>query len=373
MLQGIVDGKGGGGGGGVLHKTNARVPPGNYSIVVGAGCNTPIMGCSAAYIGSRAGGSSSAFGGTVYGGGGGGDANFLCVGSGGNGGGGCNVANSAAFTTGVLKGTIDGTILSNATLLGNGASGTVVNPSGSDIQYFCLNGAGAGSSSGTGYLTDIYMGKRFYWGGGGGHGPDVAGSGGLGGGGGYRTAPNDTSINPPQGLNGGANTGGGGGGSNLLIAGIGGSGIVIVRVQKGEQMMGVVYVPGCKGCPSGWKVNSVGTCELCPANSSVVGSDCVCNDGYFGNGSCAVCNRFMWCSGGVSNACPVNSSSNVGAKIRGECVCNPGFSGNLSSNSGECTPCGVGSYQQYQCGVALGNYSSCAYNISICGSCSAGE
>jgi TNFR/NGFR cysteine-rich region len=155
----------------------------------------------------------------------------------------------------------------------------------------------------------------------------------------------------------------------------------------------------CSVCPNGqYSLAGSSACTACSAGQyqgqtgQTSCANCsVCGGGYYSSSVCNAttntsCSACTVCSAGsyqvsvcntttnaVCQACPINSSSAPGAVSVDQCGCNPGFSGNLSVVSGVCTPCGAGSYQYYQCGVALGNYSKCAYNISMCASCASGK
>ena len=89
-------------------------------------------------------------------------------------------------------------------------------------------------------------------------------------------------------------------------------------------------------------------CETCwgkPQFATYRGSACswVCNDGYAGD-QCTQCLPGYWCASGISNQCPLYSSSLTGAKTQNDCTCNPGYTsqGSILGTS-PCVQCSAGS------------------------------
>ena len=208
----IVVGGGGsfsGGAGGCLVLTDAYLPVGTLTVVVGAGGPTV----------TRNNGNSSYIG-PYYGvGGGSGSISAVVGGNGGSGGGGEGATNAGGSGT-AAQGNNGGSGASGATGGGGGASAVGANASASSGGN---GGAGttttiAGTTPSGAYVAGSYA----FGGGGGGGGLSFAGSGGSGGGGAGSTSGTAT--------NGTANTGGGGGGTWTGTFASGGSGIVIVRV-----------------------------------------------------------------------------------------------------------------------------------------------
>jgi hypothetical protein len=211
------DGAGGGGAGGLLFGTRLG-SVGTYDVVVGG----------AGSISNR-GGNSSALGFTAIGGGGGGDdtnnANFATAESGGSGGGAATecggAASGGAGTTG--QGFAGGNSDASCSIRNGGGGGgrTAVGGAGNLVN---TSGGGAGGAGYTWVNGSTYAGG----GGGGCGGNNNNGRGAAGSGGGGAGALISTAA-----TSGTANTGGGGGGSSAGgapgQAGIGGSGVVIIR------------------------------------------------------------------------------------------------------------------------------------------------
>lgn len=215
---------GGGAGGGVIYGSSLNLL-GNYPIVIGAG------GAANATKGDN----SSAFSLTAVGGGCGASAStfppplsgaFVPY-SGGSGGGGNG------------SGPGGGTYWSNPIPASNGAAGTSGqgNAGGNGTSKGAGGGGGAVSAGGNGTASQSgnggngyqWVNSTYYGGGGGGSASSVngvsAGTGGLGGGGnGTSGLPSDGDMN----VGGGA----GGGSGNLLSAGYGGDGVVIIRYTR---------------------------------------------------------------------------------------------------------------------------------------------
>lgn len=227
---------GGGGGGGVL-SGSFTLPAASYPVVVGAGG-------TAAPFGGRGGngGSSSLHTASIVGGGGGGGYS--------DGGATVNGANGANGGGGAYAVGLPG---------GNGSAGasTVVGgfPGGVGSQQWNGGGGGGagqaggnasgsiGGKGGDGKASAISGTTTYYGGGGGGAGNDNVdangGAGGLGGGGRGTGA-----YNPTRGVNGTNGLGGGGGGSRDQAGTTGGSGVVIVRYQRVQNLPpGVTTLP----------------------------------------------------------------------------------------------------------------------------------
>ena len=87
------------------------------------------------------------------------------------------------------------------------------------------------------------------------------------------------------------------------------------------------------------------TCSGAPAQASYFASSAacswMCNPGYAGP-TCAACPAGSWCSNGIANRCPVQSSSIAGASVQSQCTCSPGFSSQLVSGLVTCTACVAG-------------------------------
>jgi fibronectin-binding autotransporter adhesin len=209
------EGGGGGGAGGALVITNAYLPAGTLTCVVGAGGT-----------GGQSGNSSRI--GTIFygiGGGSGGNHSFVFAGQNGGSGGGGSLT-SGTGTGAVGQGNNGATgfgIYNQAFGGGGGAGGNGVSPTVSGTG----GAGGAGSTTtiaGTTPTGAYVAGSYAYGGGGGGMGPTTGGAGGSGGGG-------AGSSGTGAGTNGTANTGGGGGGGyNTASRSQGGSGLIIVRV-----------------------------------------------------------------------------------------------------------------------------------------------
>ena len=209
------EGGGGGGAGGALVITNAYLPAGTLTCVVGAGGT-----------GGQSGNSSRI--GTIFygiGGGSGGNHSYVIPGQNGGSGGGGSLT-SGTGTGAVGQGNNGATgfgIYNQAFGGGGGAGGNGVSPTVSGTG----GAGGAGSTTtiaGTTPTGAYVAGSYSYGGGGGGMGPTTGGAGGSGGGG-------AGSSGTGAGTNGTANTGGGGGGGyNTATRSQGGSGLIIVRV-----------------------------------------------------------------------------------------------------------------------------------------------
>ena len=85
---------------------------------------------------------------------------------------------------------------------------------------------------------------------------------------------------------------------------------------------------------------------FCLPGSTVDTAACTCNGGYSGTGfTCSACAVNSWCVGQVSTPCPQYSSSPALAYSQNQCLCNPGFFGNGSINAtSPCALCFAGSY-----------------------------
>lgn len=209
------EGGGGGGAGGALVITNAYLPAGTHTCVVGAGGT-----------GGQSGNTSRI--GTIFyglGGGSGGNHSYVIAGQNGGSGGGGSLT-SGTGTGAVGQGNNGATgfgIYNQAFGGGGGAGGNGVSPTVSGTG----GAGGAGSTTtiaGTTPTGAYVAGSYAYGGGGGGMGPTTGGAGGSGGGG-------AGSSGTGAGTNGAANTGGGGGGGyNSASRSQGGSGLIIVRV-----------------------------------------------------------------------------------------------------------------------------------------------
>jgi len=210
---------GGGGGGGVVYKTAYTINAGSYIVKVGNGGSG---GTTLSQRGTN--GAESTLGNllTAIGGGGGGSDNGILNGlSGGSGGGGSEQGSIGSVGTATQPTSASGGFGNNGGLAsgvhpyGTGGGGGAGGVGG--------NGGSLGGSGGIGISINILGSSTYYAGGGaGGNLNGSVSSGGLGGGG-----------NTFQ--NGSNNTGGGGGSAYGVnpVAGKGGSGIVVIRVNEG--------------------------------------------------------------------------------------------------------------------------------------------
>ena len=200
-------GYGGGGAGGVLQVTNAYLPAGSLTVIVGAG--GPSGG---------SGGASKIDSYTSPGGGNGGPPQ-IAGGSGGSGGGGGYGTSTVGGTALTSLGFNGGGSTSGAATAGGGGGGGAA-ALGASTTNGVGGAGGAGTTitlAGTNPLAGYSAGTYALGGGGGAYGDTSSGAGGSGGGGGGAS---------PTGTAGAANKGGGGGAKK----GNGGSGLVIVRV-----------------------------------------------------------------------------------------------------------------------------------------------
>ncbi len=239
---------GGGGGGGVVDATSTSVTPGNsYTISVGAGGSAAVRNSTTSTV-STVGGDTTAFGITAYGGGGGGSWHGEATSRATGGGAATSSTPIAPLNTidpaqGYAGGSApradafgkDWGALGYPTGGGGGAGGAGGN-GGSTSGTASFSGAG-----GVGKISNI-TGSDVYYGGGGGGAcggyPGITctvGAGGQGGGAAGKVSAGVASGVTVTGNSGTANTGGGGGATggdwsqNPLVAGAGGSGVVIVR------------------------------------------------------------------------------------------------------------------------------------------------
>ena len=102
----------------------------------------------------------------------------------------------------------------------------------------------------------------------------------------------------------------------------------------------------CTTCAEGelCKGGQIGSCPLHShggANSSVV-SECVCDDGYYGNApGCIKCEPGSYCYGGKNHTCTPFATSTPGAVNATECFCDRGYYGLQNT---PCTACEEGSW-----------------------------
>jgi len=249
---------GGGGGGAVIVGENYPVGQGTYTIIVGNG------GAGNSSDTNRTPGeSSSIFGVTATGGGDGGNEDGISAGANGaNGGGGTYKSVGIGGS-----GTPPSVPAQFSAYAGNSGGSGASSPE----PYGCGGGGGAGSpgenaddlvgeGDGGGGVVSSMLGWPFFFGGGGGgvvyKGNGNAGDGGIGGGAGGGAVSNGTGgfgdrngitlsgTNPggengnPNRSNGGRSTGGGGGGgpNEDTQGGAGGSGIIMVRYKKSQDL-----------------------------------------------------------------------------------------------------------------------------------------
>ena len=232
------EGGGGGGGGGVGIGT-ITLQKGTYTINIGNGGNGGINNGGNGTDGYKGGDTIINLSGSVTltanGGGAGGGDNGENGGSGGGGSG--HTENKIGGNA--IKGSKSPNTL-QITFYGNNGGESHHNSGGGGgggagaKGYSVLNGNKYGGNGGNGILSSI-TGMPIYYGGGGGgasaNGSNKGGKGGIGGGG--------NGGNRGTAENGEVNTGGGGGGSSIVTGGIGGSGIVIIRVKKEDVEAGL--------------------------------------------------------------------------------------------------------------------------------------
>ena len=203
---------GGGGAGGLIYKTTQGLTANTYTVIVGAGASATSLINS--YISGN--GSDSSFNNEIAVGGGGAERSGGSGGGGGAGSVGSSAGSPGTFSQGK-----------------SGGAGSVSRKAGGGGGAGEVGGAATSTISGNGGngLTFDITGSDVYYAGGGGGGADIGRTiGGLGGGG----AGGNSGVDPIE--NGIQNTGGGGGGCNnsgtsSFIAGLGGSGIVVIRYQ----------------------------------------------------------------------------------------------------------------------------------------------
>jgi hypothetical protein len=217
---------GGGGAGGYRYLTSQSFSPNTeYTVIVGAGGNSPLSGAGFS-------GSASSIG-TIYtsGGAGGGGGEFSAISSGGSGGGaGGSASKNLNGSSGNAGGysPVEGYAGGNATAapspvyIGAAAGGGGSSQSGGSSSSSTLGVGGNGTANSISGTSVTYAG-----GGGGGTYASNTGFGGSGGSGGGGRGGNFgyTNNNPNPSTPGTANLGGGGGGGGSN----GGSGVVIVR------------------------------------------------------------------------------------------------------------------------------------------------
>jgi hypothetical protein len=189
------------------------------------------------------------------------------------------------------------------------------------------------------------------------------------------------------------------------------AGQIRCRCEPGYYFNDSAPLDQCLSCPAGTYKESNGSapCTLCTPNSdsalnSVDSLDCLCNQGYEGNGSsfCSPCNVATyknWQGLGRCTACPLGSSTVVVA-LDGEpsnfitasqttnntqilqCICGPGYTGPLGPPDGvesrfffdrACTTCDVGKYKEgfghspcVECPAHATTESSMSTNYSHC-------
>lgn len=216
---------GAGGGGGVIEVPSYTMAAGNFPVTVGVGGTTgnggnSVFGSSTAV----GGGLGSTWSGGVYFG-------NLCTGaaSGGSGGGGGIGTNN---NNPMLCGAASGTALQG---YAGGAANLSKTTSGGGGGAGGIGSTGIQPNGGAGYCSSISGSSSCYGGGGGGVASglgQIGGEGGMGGGGTGAIANSATGgTGSTTGSNGTNGTGGGGGGSYTSAGGLGGSGIVIVKMD----------------------------------------------------------------------------------------------------------------------------------------------
>lgn len=215
-----IYGGGGGGGGNVLYNKNFKMNKGIYKIIVGNGGDPGNNGKNSFIKGDNFILSSSG------GGAGGGKGNGSSNGDGGGGGGGCDLSNTYTNGGSSSKSGSGGKGYSNASTNSYTAGGGGGAANGGISGSHEINIGGGG---GNGITCDITSTNRYYGGGGGGASYiyNFTSSGGQGGGG------NGGSVDKYC-MDGARNTGGGGGGGSIisLNGGLGGSGIVIIKINR---------------------------------------------------------------------------------------------------------------------------------------------
>lgn len=230
VAGGGTGGRGGGGAGGLVYSSSQSLTQTGYTCTVGAGGGARTSD----YGGTSPNGNNSQFASLTAAIGGGGGAGYSVAGANGGCGGGAGWGSGTTYSGGT--GSQGG---NGATTNGNGPSGGGggISASASGRQ------GGNGTSSYSSWLLATTLGQNsggtYYIGGGGSGGGDNSGNtstlaGGLGGGGtgsygGYSTPANALAFTSGQ-----IGTGGGGGGGwyeqiNGSYAGLGGSGVIIIR------------------------------------------------------------------------------------------------------------------------------------------------
>ena len=112
-------------------------------------------------------------------------------------------------------------------------------------------------------------------------------------------------------------------------------------------------------------------------SGAVNASECFCDRGYYGlqNTPCTICEEGSWCWTGVKNACPANMWSPMKSSFSGNCTCEYGYY--LSGAS--CIPCSAGSYKTARgfsdctpCNAGTFSAITAATSVSTCALCDVG-
>ena len=121
--------------------------------------------------------------------------------------------------------------------------------------------------------------------------------------------------------------------------------------------LGAVAISTCATCPVGQYCSTVGTaplpCTDAPSSNSQylststtsTGCSWQCNNGYYlDTGSCVSCPANSWCTASVKNQCPLNTVSSPLSSSQSQCLCQAGYFGDGSKSP--CSLCNAGSYCQ---------------------------
>ena len=140
--------------------------------------------------------------------------------------------------------------------------------------------------------------------------------------------------------------------------------------------------PSCVRCEPGsycYGGNKYACTEFATSTSGAVNSsECFCDRGYYGlqNNPCTACEEGSWCWTGVKNDCPANMWSPVKSSFTGNCTCEYGYY--LSGAS--CIPCSAGSYKTERgfsectlCNAGTFSAITAATSASTCALCDVGH
>ena len=139
--------------------------------------------------------------------------------------------------------------------------------------------------------------------------------------------------------------------------------------------------PSCIKCEPGsycYGGNKYACTPFATSTSGAVNStECFCDRGYYGlqNTPCTACEEGSWCWTGVKNDCPAHMWSPLKSSFPGNCTCEYGYT--LSGAS--CIPCSPGSYKTNRgpnnctlCNAGTFSPDSAATSLSTCAACDVG-